>query len=365
MSVQPYVDPALTLGILLAGGRGSRLHELCDEECKPAVPFAGGRLVDLTLANVVRSKLDRLMVATQYKPRSLETYLERIWAEAFPSGLVPRYGPFLLPGGYRGTADAVRANLPEIMASGARYALILSADHVYQMDYRPMIAEHLASGALITVAVDKVPLALASGFGVLSTASDGRITRFTEKPERPEPAPDAPDQALVSMGVYVIDIAYLAAVLLDPEMQDFGKDILPRAVAGGVARSYRAASSTDKPFYWRDVGTLDSYRAAALDCLEPGRAPVDLPIPLARHDARLTAAETGTVLLPAAQIARGARVTNAIIATGTRVPPDLVIGEDPEEDRRWFRCAPQGTVLVTERMLWQRALRRRPVYRAS
>lgn len=365
MSSTPYLDPALTHSILLAGGRGSRLHELCDEDCKPAVPFAGGRLVDLTLANVVRSRLDRLLVATQYQPRSLETYLRRIWVSAFPSGLAMRRGQQLQPGGYRGTADAVRVNLPEIMASGARYALILSADHIYQMDYRQMIAEHAASGAFVTVAVDQVPLPLASSFGVLSANAEGQIIRFAEKPSNPEPALGQPDQALVSMGVYVIDLSFLASVLLEPEMDDFGHDVLPRAVEMGVARCHRAASGTDRPFYWRDVGTLDSYRLAALDCLDPLRAPVDLPIPLPRHEPRLDAAEDGTVLLPAAQISRGARVKNAIIATGTRVPSGIVIGEDPEEDRLWFRRTARGTVLVTEKMLWQRALRRRPVYRAG
>lgn len=341
--------------ILLAGGQGSRLHELTLTECKPAVAFRGGRLVDFTMANALHSGLEQVMVATQYRPEGLIQHLEQCWHPRFRHGLQIRDGRRLCAGEYTGTADAVRANLPEILASGARELLILSADHVYRMDYRPMLARHRATGAKITVAVDKVTLDQARGFGVMSAGPDGEITAFHEKPLHPQPAPDDPTRALVSLGIYVVDIAWLAGALAGRGMDDFGHDVLPEAVAQGVAWVHRAAEAAQGAFYWRDVGTLTSYRQTLLDFLSPETAPFPPPmaLPLPGRDEQQAAAR-GTVLMPGARIAGRARVSNAILGPGAVVPDGLVIGDNPDDDRRWFRVIGDGTVLVTPAMLARR-----------
>ncbi|WP_051228152.1 sugar phosphate nucleotidyltransferase [Pleomorphomonas oryzae] len=346
----PVVD---AFCVLLAGGQGTRLHELTSTECKPAVAFAGGKLVDFTVANVMRSGMAQLLVATQYLPDSLVRHLAGEWRHQFPGGLEIRDGCHLRPGGYRGTADAVRANLAEIAASGADELLVLSADHVYQMDYRAMIEAHRAAGAKVTVAVDEVPLAQASSFGVLSADGKGWVTGFAEKPARPQPVPEDPTRALVSMGVYVLDRRWLAQLLTsEGAMDDFGQDILPEAVRQGSAQVYCPSSNIEGAFYWRDVGTLDSYRLAQLDFLDPAKAPIALPTATVKPSRQmLQAAEYGTILLPGARLGYRARAKRAILAPGSYVPDGLAIGEDPEEDRRWFRVTCNGTSLVTPAML--------------
>lgn len=341
--------------ILLAGGKGSRLHELTLMECKPAVAFGDGRLVDFTMDNALRSGLDQVLVATQYRPEGLVQHLEQRWHPRFLRGVQIRDGNRLGAGGYSGTADAVRANLPEILASGAREVLVLSADHVYRMDYRPMLAQHRATGAKVTVAVDEVPLEQARGFGVMSVGRDAQITAFHEKPLHPQHAPDDPARALVSLGIYVLDIAWLAVVLAGRGMHDFGHDVLPEAVAQGVAQVHRAAEAADGAFYWRDVGTLASYRRTLLDFLASETAPFPPPMALPRPGREMRqAAMRGTVLMPGARIAGRARVSNTILGPSAVVPDGLVIGENPDEDRRWFRVVNDGTVLVTAAMLARR-----------
>lgn len=349
----PSLPIADTFCVLLAGGQGTRLHELTSRECKPAVPFAGGKLVDFTVANAMRSGLSQLLVATQYLPDGLTRHLKTEWQHQFPNGIEVRDGNRLRPGGYRGTADAVRANLAEIAASGAEHILVLSADHVYQMDYRAMIESHRASGAKVTVAVDEAPLAEASSFGVLSAGTDGWIVDFAEKPARPQPAPGNPTHALVSMGVYVLDRRWLADMLaFEDGMDDFGQDILPEAVRQGLAQVYRPASSIEGGFYWRDVGTLDSYRLSQLDFIDPATAPIALPTATVKPSRQmLMAAERESVLLPGARLGYRANVKRAIVAPGAFVPDGLAIGQDPEEDQRWFRVTRSGTVLITPAML--------------
>lgn len=346
----PVVD---AFCVLLAGGQGTRLRELTLNECKPAVPFAGGKLVDFTIANVMRSGLGQLLVATQYQPAGLIRHLATEWRHQFPDGLEVRDGYRLRPEGYRGTADAVRANLAEIAASGAEEILVLSADHVYQMDYRAMIESHRTSGAKVTVAVDRVPLEQASSFGVLSSGSDGWISDFAEKPARPQPAPGTASHALASMGVYVIDRAWLSGLLaFEDGFDDFGQDILPEAVRQKVACVHRPTLGADETFYWRDVGTLDSYRLAQLDFLDPAGTPIALPTARVKPSrAMLQAAERGSILLPGARLGYRTRVERAIIAPGASIPDGFVIGEDAEEDQRWFRVTRGGTALVTPAML--------------
>ena len=347
-----------TFCVLLAGGKGTRLHELTAAESKPALPFAGGRLVDFAMENAARSGLRQVLVATQYQSAGLTAHLHRRWSARFPGGLQLRDGA-VTPPGYCGTADALRANLAEIARSGADTVLVLSADHVYRMDYRPMIARHLASGSKVTVAADTAPLDRASSFGVLSAGPQGAVTGFAEKPARPAPVAGDPGRALVSMGIYVFDRRWLETVLADPALNDFGHDILPLAVAQGAAQLHRPEG---EGFYWRDVGTLDGYRLAHLDFLRGGPAmPFPLPGDWTCPPQALRAAAFGTVLLPGASLGRGARLARSIVAPGVHVPDGLITGRDPAEDAGWFRTGAGGTVLITAAMAgrWREAHPRR------
>jgi glucose-1-phosphate adenylyltransferase len=339
--------------VLLAGGKGSRLHELTQTTCKPALPFAGARLVDFTLANAVRSGLTQMLVATQYNPTELTHHVLTVWGRAFADGLAVFNGQLVKPGGYQGTADAVRAHLRDARDSGAREVLVLSADHVYGMDYARMVEGHRASGAKVTVAVDEVPLAQATRFGVIGADRRGIASAFAEKPAHPQPMLERPSHALVSMGIYVIDADWLAEALGGRGAEDFGRDLLPDAVRRGIVHVHRAAQDeADRTFYWRDVGTLDSYRAEQIAFLDARTRPVELPPNAVEPSAEaISAGATGTVLMPGAYLGRGARVERAILAPGVVVPDGMVIGEDPDHDRKWFRVSQGGTVLVTRAMM--------------
>lgn len=352
--------------VLLAGGRGTRLHELTVAECKPALSFAGrARIVDFAMANAAASGLGQVLVATQFRPATLSRHLTDHWARRFPGGVALRDGAAVsrATGGYRGTADALRANLPEIARQRPDAVLVLSADHVYQMDYRPMIERHLSGGAAVTVAAQPVPLAQARAFGVIEAEADGRIRSFAEKPVRPRPLPADPARALVSMGIYLFDWRWLRMALTGGETGlrpdcDFGKHVLPAAVAQGLAAVYPVMTG-DEPAYWRDVGTLDAYRLAQLDFARGELTPCEVPLAAGRGLRQGEATVIGdSVLMPGARVLPGARVQRVIAAPDAVLPGDLVVGRDPEEDRRWFRVTAQGTVLVTAAMLARRARER-------
>ena len=279
-----------TIGLVLAGGRGSRLQNLTDRRTKPAVYFGGKfRIVDFTLSNCMNSGVRRIGVLTQYKSHSLLRHLQRGW-----SFLRSEFNEFidLLPAQqriddqswYRGTADAVYQNLDILFAHKPGYILVLAGDHIYKMDYSKLIADHVDKGGRCTVACIEVPLEEAGAFGVLAIDSDRRIVDFVEKPSHPPAMPGKPDMALASMGVYVFDAAYLYAALktdiANPgSSHDFGKDVIPAIVALGHAVAHpfemscvqsNSASSADKSKpYWRDVGTVDAYWQANLDLTDP------------------------------------------------------------------------------------------------
>lgn len=347
--------------VLLAGGQGTRLKELTSRTCKPALPFAGARLVDFTLSNLHRSQLVQVLVATQYRPQALKDHLAQQWADRLD--LVLRDGNAVGQGGYLGTADAVRANLPEILSSGAQEVLILAADHIYQMDYRAIVAFHRECGAGVTVGALRVPLEDAQSFGVLDAESDGRITEFVEKPREPKALQNTPDHALASMGIYFFDRDYLLTLLADQSLQDFGHHLLPRAVAEGRAFAWQADAGEPSAFYWRDVGSLQSYRLAALDHLDPRHAPVVSPTSYRPSRTARWAAQSGSVLMAGAAVSTQSRLHNVILGPDAVVPIGLHLGIDREEDARHFRlCPDSGTLLVTREMLHAHALSRRPVY---
>jgi glucose-1-phosphate adenylyltransferase len=364
-----------TMTVLLAGGQGSRLHELTARICKPALPLFSTykgplRMVDFTMANAVRSGLPRLIAATQYRPETLEAHLMRRWAPLFPGAeLVIRNGGMVRGvGGYGGTADAVAANRAVIETAAPHELLVLSGDHIYQMDYSALIAAHRASDAAVTLAVHRVPLNEASAFGVVQTSADGKITAFAEKPAQPVADPGDPERALVSMGVYVFDWAWLRGQLPAGRSRvDFGQDILPAAVAAGLAASYLLPAQPGQPAsYWRDVGTLDSLRRTLLEfnADEPCTLPIlpGAPFYLAgmvdtavRSSIKEQVNVTDSVILPGAFVMAGARLARVIVAPGTTVPPNLEVGADAVEDARWFRRTDEGTVLITNAMLARRA----------
>ncbi len=267
--------------VVLAGGRGSRLHHLTDWRAKPAVPFAGTlKIIDFPLSNCVNSGIRRIAVLTQYKSQSLIRHIERGWSFLSPSlGEFVDVAPAQQRMGknwYGGTADAVFQNLHLLRDAGARYVLILAGDHVYKMNYAAMLADHVHHGAGVTLACIEVPLSQAHHFGVVTVDADARVVDFVEKPDpaQAHPLDGAPDQVLASMGVYVFDVDFLCAQLArdaaDPQSShDFGKDLLPWLVARHPVMAHRFADSCvnmvgERP-YWRDVGTIDAYWEANMD----------------------------------------------------------------------------------------------------
>jgi glucose-1-phosphate adenylyltransferase len=271
-----------TLALVLAGGRGSRLMSLTDRRAKPAVHFGGKfRIIDFALSNCINSGMRKIGVITQYKSHSLLRHLQRGW-----SFLRNEMNEFvdLLPAQqrmddehwYRGTADAIYQNLDIIRNSTPpEYIVVLAGDHVYKMDYSIMLADHIASGKQLTVGCIEVPRHEATAFGVMAIDEQRGITSFVEKPVDPPTMPGRADLSLASMGIYIFSADYLYRLLeedaADPaSSHDFGKDVVPRAVAEGqaLAHPFSLSAISNPPYskaYWRDVGTVDAYWAANLD----------------------------------------------------------------------------------------------------
>ncbi|WP_375257517.1 sugar phosphate nucleotidyltransferase [Citreimonas sp.] len=350
--------------IMLAGGRGSRLHELTDTTCKPALPFGPGhRIVDWTMANLQSAGLRKVVVATQYMPAPLERHVSQRWTPRFDGGLIFAQALRLTgrPEGFSGTADAVRRSLGLLRGQGVRTLLVVAADHVYSMDYTAMLDAHAASGAAVTVAVTPVPRATASGFGIVQPDAKGRIAGFLEKPADPPGLPDDPTHALASMGIYAFDLAWLEAALADGG-DDFGYDILPRAVAAGQAACHRATRRDGAPVYWQDVGTLDAYHAV-WTALGRDAALCPGPFGSATIDPGAGAwLDRDVVAMPGSRLHRDAQVRNAIVAPGVCLERTDVIGACTAEDARWFRITEGGVRLVTRAMMARRAERRPRLY---
>lgn len=242
-----------TVAVVLAGGRGSRMGPLCEHRAKPVLPFLWRyRIMDFTLWNTIHSGIWNIAALTDYQRASVHEYL-RSAAPCKVEALDPPRGS------YRGTADAVYQNLDYILGQSARVVLVLSADHVYRMDFRPMVEAHLDSGAGVTVALVDVPLQDAHRFGIAAIGESGRVLEFQEKPAHPR-------ATLASMGIYAFSVDYLAA-LLERDMgnplsrHDFGHSILPAAVEDGEAYGYRFDG------YWRDIGTVESYHQTSMEFL--------------------------------------------------------------------------------------------------
>jgi glucose-1-phosphate adenylyltransferase len=269
------------LGIVLAGGAGRRLSPLTADRAKPAVPFGGlYRLVDFALSNLVNAGCLRICVLTQYKSHSLDRHITTTWRMSALLGNYVTPVPAqqrLGPQWYTGSADAIYQSLNLIFDDRPDLVVVFGADHVYRMDPRQMIDQHVEAGAGCTVAAIRVPRMDASEFGVIRAAKDGhRIEAFLEKPADPPGLPDSPDEAYASMGNYLFDADVLVDALrkdaANPASKhDMGGDIVPMMVANGLAQVYDFATNevpgaTERDRgYWRDVGTLDSYFDAHMD----------------------------------------------------------------------------------------------------
>ena len=397
-----------TYALVLAGGRGSRLKELTDWRCKPAVPFGGKyRIIDFTLSNCVNSGVRRIGVATQYKSYSLLRHLQRGWS--FLDGRIGEHVDILpaqqqvAESWYRGTADAVFQNLNVLRRDGCSYVLVLAGDHVYKMDYGRLLEDHAAREADATVVCVEVPLADARSFGVLEVDAAGRVAGFEEKPAEPRPMPGAPGRALASMGVYVFNAAFLYEQLIrdadDPRSShDFGKDLLPHIIGRYRVHAHRFAEScvetqSGQP-YWRDVGTLDAYWEANLELakITPQLNLYDREWPVWTFQEQLPPAKfvfddegrrgmavdsmvSGGCIVSGATVRRSVLFSNVRVAEGALledcvVLPDAVVGpgvrlrgavvdrhcrveRESLDDPRRFRVTEKGLTLITPEMLGQ------------
>lgn len=400
-----------TLALILAGGRGTRLKDLTRWRVKPAVPFGGKfRIIDFPLSNCVNSGIRSVSVLTQYKSHSLIRHIQQGW-----SYLRSDFGEFIeiLPAQqriqeswYSGTADAVYQNLDIIRNHKPQYVLVLAGDHVYKMDYGPMLAHHVEQGADMTVGCLPVPLKEASSFGVMSIDERLRVTRFDEKPINPQPIPGRSDVALASMGIYVFNTNFLFEQLIKDadnaeSSHDFGKDIIPSVISQNRVSAYLfRPTHPHRPTYWRDVGTIDAFweanmelvavtpelnlydrewpiwtyqeqlppakfvfddydrRGMAVDSMVSGGCVISGAV--VRHSLLFSSVRVEAksvvqdcVILPSVEIGSGCRIRRAVIDKGCRIPDGTTIGEDRQEDEKRFHVSEGGVVLVTPEMLGQ------------
>jgi glucose-1-phosphate adenylyltransferase len=404
-----------TVALILAGGQGSRLHELTSWRAKPALHFGGKyRIIDFPLSNCINSGIRRMGVLTQYKAHSLIRHLVHGWSW-FQAGAGNREFVEILPasqrvGGewYRGTADAVYQNLDIIRTHDPRFVLILSGDHIYKMDYGPFLAAHAGTEADMTICCIEVPLEEAAGqFGVMTVDETGRIIAFHEKPEKPNPIPGKPGLCLASMGNYIFNTGFLyEQVIKDADtpgtQHDFGRNVIPSIINDYRVYAYAFRDpETNEQAYWRDVGTLQAFWEANMELVSvsPQLNLYDQTWPIFTHQvqsppakfvfdsddrrgqaiqsmvsggclisgakisnsllfSRVVAHSYSTVhesvVLPDVEIGRNCRIHHAIIDRGAIIPDDTVIGVNRDDDReRGFRVSSTGITLVTPDMLGQ------------
>lgn len=399
-----------TYALILAGGRGSRLHELTKWRAKPAVYFGGKfRIIDFPLSNCINSGIRRVGILTQYKSHSLIRHINRGWGH-FKKELGESVE--ILPASqrfsedwYQGTADAVYQNIDIIRDELPKYVMILSGDHIYRMDYGTMLAQHVQSGAKMTVSCMKVPIPEAAGaFGVMSVDENKRVLAFTEKPEQPDALPDEPENCLASMGNYIFDTEFLFNVLEDDKADndsehDFGKNIIPRIIEDHQVQAFVFGEGNGNENYWRDVGTIDSFWQANMELVEPVPALnlYDADWPIWTYQEQLPPAKfvkeaddlpgeainsvvsggcivsgaqlhkslcfsnvrvnsgsivDETVILPAVEVGAHCVIRRAVLDRGCQIPDGMQIGVNHDEDRRrGFRVSSNGIVLVTPDML--------------
>ena len=391
------------LAIVLAGGEGKRLWPLTADRAKPAVPFGGNyRLIDFVLSNLVNAGFHQLCVLTQYKSHSLDRHISTTWRLSSVLGQYITPVPAqqrLGPRWYTGSADAIFQSLNLVYDERPDQIVVFGADHVYRMDPAQMVAQHVDSGAGVTVAGIRVPRTEAKAFGCIDSDAQGRITRFLEKPAEPPHVPDDPDVTFASMGNYVfrtdVLLEALRADAANPEsMHDMGGDIIPMLVGNDSAMVYDfddnevpGATERDRG-YWRDVGTLDAYYDSHQDLvsvhpvfnLYNHRWPIRTatpPLPPAKFVNSGSAVESmvgpgsiisgasvresvissdvqiengavveGSVLLPGVRIGKGAVVRRAILDKNVMVEDGAQIGVDLTADRERYTVSPGGVIVL-------------------
>ena len=361
------------LAMILAGGRGSRLHELTNKVAKPAVSYGGKyRIVDFPLSNCANSGVDSVGVLTQYESVLLNSYVAaggRWGLDARESGvfvLPPREKADADLDVYRGTADAISQNIDFIDKYSPEYLLVLSGDHIYKMNYDKMLDYHKEMNADATIAVIEVPMKEASRFGIMNTDGNGRIVEFEEKPEHPK-------SNLASMGIYIFNWKLLRKILLadmkNPDSHhDFGKDVIPC-----LLNDNKTLAAYKFKGYWKDVGTIDSLWEANMDLID-SRNELNLNDPTwkiytedtpalpqyigpnakidkafitqgcvvegeVKHSVLFTGCKVGegakiidSVLMPGVEVAAGAVVQRALVADNVKIGQDAVVGSADSEN---------------------------------
>jgi glucose-1-phosphate adenylyltransferase len=398
-----------TLAVVMAGGRGERLKDLTEHRCKPATPFGGKfRIIDFVLSNCVNSGIRQISILTQYKAQSLIEHVHRGW-----SYLRGEFGEFVevVPAQqqigaawYRGTSDALYQNLDLILSHRPKHVLVLAGDHIYKMDYGPMIAYHVEKGADVTVGVVVLPAKDSRSFGVLTATEWNRVTKFTEKPETPDTLPNRPDSILASMGIYVFNTRLLERLLVEDAADthshhDFGKNVIPQAIGHRQVFAYPFQDvKTRAQSYWRDVGTIDAFYEANVELVhvDPELNIYDREWPIWTYQVHSPPAKfvlddegrrgmavnsmvsggciisgatvrgsllfsdvrvdehssvEGAVILPHVEIGRDCHVRHAIIDEGCQIPDGTLIGFDPAADAKRFHVTEKGVVLATSDML--------------
>jgi len=411
---ETYLSPRRTIAVILAGGRGKRLVDLTDHLAKPGLDFGGKfKIIDFTLSNLVNSGFRRIAVLTQYNSHRLLEHLQFGWAY-LPGTLNewihvwPAQQSLEKDTWYSGTADAIYQNIENIRSYQPENVMILAGDHIYKMDYKYFLEDHLNADADLTIACLEVPRLSAKGFGVAGVDEQNRLISWVEKSPDPPAVPGKPDRALASMGIYMFKAKFLYEMLdqdaLDPNSgHDFGKDLIPFLISRARVFAHRferscLANDADSESYWRDVGTVDSYWEANLDLTYalPALNIYDEAWPIYTHLEHLPPAKfihsqpfrkgmaldslvsggcivSGaqvfqsllfnrvhvhsharvelSVVLPRVDIGQDARLHRCIIAPGVRIPRGLVVGEDPAEDERRFFRSPGGVTLVSQAMI--------------
>jgi glucose-1-phosphate adenylyltransferase len=398
------------LAIVLAGGEGKRLMPLTADRAKPGVPFGGiYRMIDFVLSNLVNGGYLKIVVLTQYKSHSLDRHISKTWRMSTLLGNYVTPVPAqqrLGPRWFAGSADAIYQSMNLINDERPDYVIVFGADHIYRMDPRQMMSDHIASGAAVTVAGIRQPKSMSDQFGVIDVdpADPRRIRAFREKPKDVDGLPDAPDEIFASMGNYVFTTrALVDAVTVDADnpdsKHDMGGNIIPMLVERGEANVYDfrdndVPGSTDRDRgYWRDVGTLDSFYEAHMDLIattpifnlynldwpiytdigswppakfvhsqddRQGRAVQSMISPgvvvsgslvdgcVVSPNVRINSWATveGSVLMEGVQVGRRAVVRRAIIDKNVIVPEGAQIGVDLDRDRKLYTVSDGGVVVI-------------------
>ena len=396
------------LAMILAGGKGERLHPLTIHRAKPAVPFGGiYRIIDFTLSNCINSGIRKIAVLPQYKSLSLDKHLRMAW-NLF-SGELNEYIISVPPQQrvgerwYQGTADAIYQNIYMIEKDAPEHVLVLAGDHIYKMDYAEMFRFHKENKADATVAAIETPRTNATSFGIVEVDNNSRIIGFEEKPKEPRPIPGRPDLAFASMGIYLFNtktlLEYLKSDALHDTAHDFGRNIIPQMMKTARVCAYNFKDENKKEAkYWRDVGTIDAYWEANMDLIsvDPLLNLYDKAWPIRTYQAQNPPAKFvfaqekkggrlgiavdsivahgcivsggrvqnsvlspnvrvnsysevhDSILMENVDIGRHSHIRRAIIDKDVVLPPETEIGYNLENDKKRYHVTPSGIVVIAK-----------------